>query len=485
MMTDRLRARLRALDRPEDPSPAFREALYQELARRADVAAPTDLPLTAPVQGRVAGRRRWLPLLAAAVIATSLAGGLAALSALPRDQACEPALAARLAEDAPNLDYSYTAEGVIDWDWASTSGGDLRLEGSHLAPDRTSERYLDGEHLALFGWRSTEAVRIGDERWVSVPFEGTEVRPWMAVEAVDVPVGFPNLAVLPLNRVAFLLAGSTEAPTPVDWTAVPAPDGGCSLTGTIVPSSTTPARRVLTVEVAGNADLPLSIHEEWFDVETAHGEWTHDVTWRFEPSDEALPIDPPASHLVQRTISLDDIGPRPTPGAIIDGTGSLVVDFAPADDIRGEVRVTILEIREDTAYDLVVAYPGTTFLAVHMRQEALQPSVGTQGTLGLRVVPSGGGYPISFPPPVIEGGPEPILGTHLDLARGETLEGWMHYVVPATGALDLETTTGTPLDAPTLVVRLRPPRDRQRRDRRRPLGGDRLSGFRSAVHDDP
>ncbi|MDQ3493639.1 MAG: hypothetical protein M3452_10345 [Chloroflexota bacterium] len=365
-------------------------------------------------------------MLVAATVATSLAGGLAALSTRPAEEACKPALAQRLAEAAPGIDYTYRAEGIIDWDWATTSGGDLRLEGRHLAPSSSREQYLDGEDLALFGWGSTEAVRIEDERWVSVPFEG-EVRPWMTVQAVDVPVGFPNLAVLPRDRVAFLLAGSTEVPAPVDWTAVPAADGGCSLTGTIAPSATSPARRILTVEVARNADLPLSIHEEWFDYRTPFGEWIHDVTWRFEPSDEVVSIDPPPSDQVQPTFSPEDIGPRPTPRAVIDGTGSLVVDFEPDDGVRGEVRVTILEVREDTAYDQVMAFPGTTFLAVHMRQDGLEPSHGTDGTLGLHVVPSGGGYPIGFPPPVIEGGPEPILGTDLGLARGETLEGWMHF----------------------------------------------------------
>ncbi|MDQ3553629.1 MAG: hypothetical protein M3395_04380 [Chloroflexota bacterium] len=455
-MSDRLRARLRALDRPEEPSPAFRESLYQQLARSADIAPPTDLPLAAPVRRRVAsGRRRWLPLLVAATVATSLAGGLAALSTRPAEQACEPALAQRLIEAAPHIDYTYTAEGIIDRDWAPTSGGDLRLEGTHRAPDRSTERYLEGERIALMDWGATEAVRIGEERWLSVPFEG-EMRPWMSAEAVMVQPGFPNLALLPRDRVASLLSGSTDAPGRVDWTALPAAEGVCSLTGTIVPSPTSPARRVLTVEVARDADLPLSIHEEWFDLQTPHGQWIHDLTWRFEPLAEAPLIDPPASDLVQRTFSLDDIGALPTPQAVIDGTGSLVVDFAPDDPQRGDVRVTILEVREDTAYGEVVAYPGTTFLAVHMRQEALQPSGGTQGTLGLHLVPSGGGYPIGSPPPYIEGGPEPALGTHLDLARGETLEGWMHHVVPATGALDLQTTAGTPVDAPTLVVRLRP-----------------------------
>lgn len=464
MMSDRLRARLRALDRPEEPSPAFRESLYQQLARRADIAAPSDLPWTAPVAAPVkvraaSGRRRWLPLLVAATVATSLAGGLAALSALPRDQACEPALAQSLAEAAPGIDYTYTAEGTLDQTVMMVRPGRLRLEGRHSASGRTHERYLEGNLLALFGEGADESVRIGDERWIARS-DLQQERRW-TTEPEIYELDWPNLAVLPRDRVAFLLQGSTEPATPMDWAASPAPDGGCRLTGTIVPSSSSPARRILTVEVARNASLPTSIHEEWFDYQTLNGEWTHDVTWRFVPSEAPPIIEPPAPDSVQPPyFSLEQIeefeASVQPPQATLDGPGSAVVDVVPENPEQGEIRVTVLEIREDSGYGQTVPYPGTTFLAVHMRQEANQFTDGGAGSLGWFASASGGAHLLQLMPWTIEGGHEPTLETRRTMRTGESLEGWMHLVAPTTGGVDVYWHLGGSTVEPSLRIQLRP-----------------------------
>ena len=463
MMTDRLRARLRALDRPEDPSPAFREGLYQELARRADIAAPTDLPKTAPVQGRaVAGRRRWLPLLVAATVATSLAGGLAALSTRPTEQACEPARAQTLAEAAPGIDYTYSAEGTIDRTLTLAGevqerDGQFRLSGRHSAPDRSHERYLEGKEVALIGSGADESLRIGLENWF-IRADAAPERPWRTVDATIWEVEWPNLSLLPRDRVAFLLQGSTEPASAVDWTALTAPDGGCRLTGTIVPSPSSAARRTITVEIAPNAALPTSIHEEWTDYQTQIGAWTHDVTWRFTPSVEPVVIEPPAPDSVAPPMfSAEDLETSQfSPRMTIDGLGGAVVDVAPGDPDAGDIRVTVLEIREDTGYGQTVPFPGTTFLAVKTRQEALQVIDGGAGSLSWLAVSSDGAYGGPLAAWRIEGGYEPILESRLGLQPGESLEGWMHLVAPITGGVDMYWHLGGSTVEPSLRVKLRP-----------------------------
>ncbi len=480
MMSDRLRARLRALDRPEEPSPAFRESLYQQLARRADIAAPTDLPWTAPVAAPVkvraaSGRRRWLPLLVAATVATSLAGGLAALSTRPAEQACEPALAARLIESAPNLDYSYTARGTMLHELKTMGDGRFRLEGQHASPDRVHERYLEGAEIAFYAQGADEAVRVGPENWIAHADPSPEHRWTSAVDLVE--LGMPNLAALPRDRVAFLLQGSTEPATPVAWVAAPAEDGVCRLTGSIAPSPSSAARRILTVEVARNATLPTTIHEEWLDFRDLDGEWTHDATWQFTPADGPPSIEPPPPETVAPPFMLPEeiAEAQPSPQVTIDGLGSAVVDVAPGDPEDGEIRVTILEIREDAGYGESVPYPGTTFLAIRSRQEAIQSTDGGAGALRWIAVPSGGSVVLPVLAWRIEGGYEPILETRLTLRPDESLEGWMHLVAPATGGVDAYWTLGGSTVEPPLLVRLRArPRHRQRGGRRRTLGSRRL-----------
>jgi hypothetical protein len=459
MMSDRLRARLRALDRPEEPSPAFRESLYQQLARRADIAAPSDLPWTAPVAAPVkvraaSGRRRWLPLLVAATVATSLAGGLAALSALPRGQACEPALAQSLAEAAPGIDYTYTAEGTIQA--RIIEDGRLRIEGQHAAPDRIHERYLEGEMIASLFYGAEESVRIGSENWLARA-DLDQDRYW-STEKEFFDVAGPSLAYLPSDRVTYLLQGSTKLATVVDWAASPAPDGGCRLTGTIVPSPTSPARRILKVEVARNATLPTMIREEWVDYLTPDGEWEHDVTWHFMPSDEPPTIEPPAPESVLPPFDFtpEDIEEfRPRPRATLDAAGSVVVDLDVDDPDRGEILVTVLEIREDTAYGEVVAYPGTSFLAINMRQEGIQFTEGSAGSLGWYAFPADGGM-LGMARPLEAEGPGPRLNSSRVLRTGESLEGWMHVVVPNTGGLDAYWRADGGFSSPALGIRLRP-----------------------------
>ncbi len=232
----------------------------------------------------------------------------------------------------------------------------IRLDGHHAGPDRLYERYLEGRQVALFAFGGAdEAVRIGQERWVAPTYGGG--LPWEKDPADSLTA--PDLAILPPDRVAFLLAGSTEPASPVEWAAAPSPDGGCLLTDTIVPSAASQARRILTEELAPDAELPASIHEAWLGYLTPEGEWTHDVTWRFEPSVEVPIIDPPAPDLVPPT---SDIPPEmaslpPPTWATIDGLGSAVVDLEPDEPERGEVRVTLLEVREDDSYGEIVPYP--------------------------------------------------------------------------------------------------------------------------------
>ncbi len=466
MMSDRLRARLRALDCPEEPSPAFRESLYQQLARRADIAAPSDLPWTAPVAAPVkvraaSGRRRWLPLLAAAVVATSLAGGLAALSTRPAEQACEPALAQTLAEAAPGIDYTYTAEGIIDRTLTlagdvPVGDGQVRLSGRHSAPDRTHEQYLEGKEIALIGSGADESLRIGLANWF-LSADAAPERPWRTVDATIWEPEWPNLALLPRDRVAFLLQGSTEPASAVDWTALTAPDGGCRLTGTIVPSPSSAARRTITVEIAPNAALPTSIHEEWTDYQTQIGAWTHDVTWRFTPSVEPVVIEPPAPDSVAPPMfSAEDLETSQfSPRMTIDGLGGAVVDVAPGDPDAGDIRVTVLEIREDTGYGQTVPFPGTTFLAVKTRQEALEVIDGGAGSLSWLAVSSDGAYGVPLAAWRIEGGYEPVLDARLGLQPGESLEGWMHLVAPITGGVDMYWHLGGSTVGPSLRVKLR------------------------------
>ncbi len=461
MMSDRLRARLRALDRPEEPSPAFRESLYQQLARRADIAAPSDLPWTAPVAAPVkvraaSGRRRWLPLLVAATVATSLAGGLAALSTRPAERACEPALAARLIESAPNLDYTYTAGGTVLHELKTKGDGRVRLEGRHASPDRVHERYLEGAEIAFYAQGADEAVRVGPENWIAHAGPSREHRWTSAVDLVE--LGMPNLALLPRDRVAFLLQGSTEPATPVAWVAAPAEDGVCRLTGSIAPSPSSAARRILTVEVARNATLPTTIHEEWLDFRDLDGEWTHDVTWRFMPSAEPPAIEPPAPDSVAppffsgEDLETAQFAPRVT----IEGLGGAVMDVAPGDPEEGEIRVTVLDVREDTGYGESVPYPGTTFLAVHSRQQAIQSTDGGAGGLSWIAATSDGAYVLSVMPWRIEGGYEPNLETRLELRPGESLEGWMHLVAPMAGGVDLYWDLGGSTVEPSLRIKLRP-----------------------------
>lgn len=328
----------------------------------------------------------------------------------------------------------------------------IRLDGHHAGPDRLYERYLEGRQVALFAFGGAdEAVRIGQERWVAPTYGGG--LPWEKDPADSLTA--PDLAILPPDRVAFLLAGSTEPASPVEWAAAPSPDGGCLLTGTIVPSAASQARRILTEELAPDAELPASIHEAWLDYLTPEGEWTHDVTWRFEPSVEVPIIDPPAPDLVPPT---SDIPPEmaslpPPTWATIDGLGSAVVDLEPDEPERGEVRVTLLEVREDDSYGEIVPYPRTTLLAMRVRQEGIQATSQGVGSVGWELSSSGGFIPES--PPWIEGGPEPKLPTNVGLRSDDVFEGWMHFVVPVEGGAEASWNPSNRAESPHLVVRLR------------------------------
>jgi hypothetical protein len=147
---------------------------------------------------------------------------------------------------------------------------------------------------------------------------------------------------------------------------------------------------------------------------------------------------------------------QPDPRVTIDGLGSAVVDVAPGDSEDGEIRVTILDIREDAGYGESVPYPGTTFLAVRSRQEAIQSTDGGAGALRWIALPSDGSAVLPVLAWRIEGGYEPTMETRLALRPDESLEGWMHLVAPATGGVDAYWTLGGSTVEPSLRVRLRP-----------------------------
>jgi len=406
-----------------------------------------DRPATAPVRRQATAlSRHGLALIVAAAVGIAMVGGLWALPTHPVDR-CEPALAQRLADRSPQTDYTYTAEGTIGRT-IPLGSRDVRLDGRHRAPDRLYERYVEGKQLALFGGGADEAVRIGQELWVA-PTYGRG-RAWE--KGLARSVAAPDLAVLPTDRVAFLLEGSTEPSSSVEWAASPTPGGRCRLKGTIVPSAASPARRILTVEVAPDSELPDSIHEEWLDFRTPEGERTHDLTWRFQVAAEAPIVEPPAPHLVQPTLDIppDRASLPPSTVATIDGLGTAVADLEPDAPGRGEVRVTLLEVQEDDSYGEIVPYPGTTFLATRMRQEGIQATSQGAGSMGWELSSSGGST-IPGSPPWIEGGPDPKLPTVRTLRPGDRLEGWMHYVVPAEGGLDAYWYRNGPIGGPPMA----------------------------------